>query len=92
MVHAVMQRWDDAQGWSRGPRWRRLSGWVGPFERLFTFHEEVLLHYAGAFSRARGQVSASLDLVTFAEELFAPVEALRPDALGVGWSSSPTSR
>ena len=83
VVHAVVQRWDDARGWSQGPRWRRLSGWVGPFERLLTFREEVLLSYAGAFSRARGQVSASLDLVTFAEELFAPVESLRPEALGV---------
>lgn len=83
VVHAVVQRWDDAKGWSQGPRWRRLNGWVGPFERLFTFHEEVLLRYAGAFSRARGQVSASLDLVTFAEELLAPVESLRPEALGV---------
>ncbi len=82
VVHAVVQRWDDARGWSRGPRWRRLSGWRAPFERLLTFREEALLHYAGAFSRARGQASASLDLVTFAEELFVPVESLRPDALG----------
>ncbi|HEX8701537.1 MAG TPA: DUF4105 domain-containing protein, partial [Myxococcaceae bacterium] len=47
------------------------------------FREEAYLTYAGAFSRARGQVSASLDLVTFAEELFVPVESLRPEALGV---------
>ena len=83
VVHAVVQRWDDARGWSQGARWRRLSGWRGPFERLFTFHEEALLNYAGAFSRARGQASASLDLVTFAEELFVPVESLRPEALAV---------
>lgn len=82
VVHAVVQRWDDARGWSRGVRWRRLSGWRAPFERLFNLREEALLHYAGAFSRARGQASASLDLVTFAEELFVPVESLRPEALG----------
>jgi hypothetical protein len=83
VVYAVMQRWDDARGWSKGPRWRRLSGWRAPFERPLTFREQAYLSYAGAFSRARGQVSASLDLVTFAEELFVPVESLRPDALGV---------
>src|SRR5690606_21907466 len=48
-----------------------------------TFREEALLNYAGAFSRARGQASAALDLVTFAEELFVPAESLRPEALGV---------
>lgn len=83
VVHAVVQRWDDARGWSQGARWRRLSGWRAPFERLLTFREEALLSYAGAYSRARGQASASLDLVTFAEELFVPVESLKPEALGV---------
>ncbi|WP_224362436.1 Lnb N-terminal periplasmic domain-containing protein [Hyalangium versicolor] len=83
VVHAVVQRWDDARGWSRGTRWRRLSGWRAPFERLLTFHEEALLNYTGAFSRVRGQASASLDLVTFAEELFVPVESLRSEALAV---------
>lgn len=33
VVHAVMQRWDDAKGWSGTPAWRRLSGWMKPFER-----------------------------------------------------------
>ncbi|PTL82247.1 DUF4105 domain-containing protein [Vitiosangium sp. GDMCC 1.1324] len=83
VVHAVMQRWDDARRWSRTPRWRRLSGWILPFERPLTFSEESLLTYEGAFSRARGQKSASLDLVTFAEELFVPVESLREEALSV---------
>jgi hypothetical protein len=83
VVHAVMQRWDDARKWSRTPGWRRLSGWLVPFERPLTFSEESLLSYAGAFSRARGQKSASLDLVTFAEELFVPVESLREEALPV---------
>ncbi len=82
VVHAVVQRWDDARGWSQDTRWRRLSGWRAPFERLLTFREEVLLSYAGAFSRARGQVSASLDLVTFAEELLVPAESFRPEVLG----------
>ncbi|WP_375755030.1 DUF4105 domain-containing protein [Corallococcus exercitus] len=81
VVHAVMQRWDDARGWSRRPQWRRLDGWLLPFERPLTWKESASITYAGAFSRARGQASASLDLVTFAEELFVPVESLRPDAL-----------
>ncbi|WP_257452554.1 Lnb N-terminal periplasmic domain-containing protein [Archangium lipolyticum] len=83
VVHAVMQRWDDVRGWSRTARWRRLSGWLAPFERPLTFVEEARLSYEGAFSRARGQKSASLDLVTFAEELFVPVESLREEALSV---------
>ncbi|HYO58173.1 DUF4105 domain-containing protein [Archangium sp.] len=81
VVHAVMQRWDDARKWSRSPVWRRLSGWLAPLERPLTFSEESLLSYEGAFSRARGKKSASLDLVTFAEELFVPVESLREEAL-----------
>ncbi|RKI66654.1 DUF4105 domain-containing protein [Corallococcus sp. AB049A] len=83
VVHAVMQRWDDARGWSKRPQWRRLDGWLLPFERPLTWKESASITYAGAFSRARGQVSASLDFVTFAEELFVPVESLRPDALPV---------
>ncbi|WNG55022.1 DUF4105 domain-containing protein [Archangium gephyra] len=83
VVHAVMQRWDDARHWSRAPGWRRLSGWLAPFDRPLTLSEQSLLSYAGAFSRARGQKSASLDLVTFAEELFVPAESLREEALPV---------
>ncbi len=83
VVHAVMQRWDEARQWSRTPGWRRMSGWLAPFERPLTPREESLLSYAGAFSRARGQKSASLDLVTFAEELFVPAESLREEALPV---------
>jgi hypothetical protein len=82
VVHAVMQRWDDTLGWSRSQRWRRVNGWRAPLERPLVFREEAYLTYAGAFSRARGQVSASLDLVTFAEELLVPVESLNPEALG----------
>ncbi|GHG80079.1 DUF4105 domain-containing protein [Comamonas sp. JC664] len=83
VVHAVMQRWDDARGWSGTDAWRRLSGWMKPFERPLVWKEEVRIRYAGAFSRALGQRSASLDLVTFAEEWFVPVESLRADALPV---------
>ena len=83
VVHAVMQRWDDARGWSKRPQWRRLDGWLLPFERPLTWKESASITYAGAFSRARGQVSASLDFVTFAEELFVPAESLRADALPV---------
>ncbi|MCE9670938.1 DUF4105 domain-containing protein [Myxococcus stipitatus] len=83
VVHAVVQRWDDALGWSRDARWRRLAGWLAPFERPLVWKEQARIHYAGAFSRALGQRSASLDLVTFAEELLVPVESLREDALGI---------
>jgi hypothetical protein len=83
VVHAVVQRWDDAHGWSGTPTWRRLSGWQKPFERPLVWKEEARLTYAGAFSRALGQRSASLDLVTFAEELLVPPESLRADALPV---------
>ncbi|XXF75949.1 DUF4105 domain-containing protein [Myxococcaceae bacterium GXIMD 01537] len=83
VVHAVMQRWDDARDFSGTRRWRRLSGWQAPLERPLVFKEQSLLTYAGAYSRARGQASASLDFVTFTEELFVPVESLRPEALSV---------
>ena len=82
VVHAVVQRWDDALGWSRSQRWRRVNGWQAPLDRPLVFSEKAYLTYAGAFSRERGQVSASLDLVTFAEELLVPVESLRPEAIG----------
>ncbi|MBJ6763608.1 DUF4105 domain-containing protein [Myxococcaceae bacterium JPH2] len=83
VIHAVVRRWDDARGWSRTPHWRRLDGWLAPFEKPLTWKETARITYAGAFSRARGQVSAALDLATFAEELWAPVESLREDALPV---------
>jgi len=83
VVHAVLRRWDEARGWSRTAHWRRLSGWLFPFERPLTFTEASRLSYDGAFSRARGRKSASLDLVTFAEEFFVPVESVREEALSV---------
>ncbi|MGI5863580.1 MAG: hypothetical protein ACOX6T_16200, partial [Myxococcales bacterium] len=30
IVHAVVQRWDDALGLSKRVAWRRISGWPGP--------------------------------------------------------------
>jgi len=81
VVHAVMRRWDEARGWSRTARWRRLSGWLSPLERPLTFVEAPRLSYDGAFSRARGRDSAALDWLTFAEEFFVPVESLREEAL-----------
>lgn len=75
VVHAVMQRWDDALRLSARPAWRRIAGWRGPFEGPFTWREHALNVYSGAFSRERGRLSASLDLVTFAEEHFVPPEA-----------------
>ncbi len=81
LVHAVMQRWDDALGISKRPAWRRISGWLTPFERPLTWKEEALSSWSFAYSRRLGETSASLDLVTFAEEALAPVEALREDAL-----------
>ncbi len=76
LVHAVMQRWDDAHRFSQRRAWRRLNGWLMPFDTPFTFRERALNTYVGAYSRARGQASAALDWVTFAEELLAPIESV----------------
>jgi hypothetical protein len=78
IVHAIVTRWDDALGLARRPAWRRLNGWLLPFERPFTWQERPLNLYVGAYSRARGLESASLDLVTWAEEHFVPAEAFVP--------------
>ena len=83
VVHALVRRWDEARHWSATARWRRLSGWLRPFDKPLVFSEQSRLAYAGAFSRERGRASAALDLATFAEELFVPVESLRADALSV---------
>ncbi len=80
LVHAVLQRWDDVLGMSRRPLWGRLNGWQ---PALGLFADRPLNTAEGAFSRARGRASASLDLVTFAEELFVPAEAVREDALAL---------
>lgn len=81
LIHAVVQRWDDALGLSRRNLWRRLNVWLAPFDRVLTFREEALNRFEGAYSRRRGMASASLDLVTFAEELFASPETIRPGAV-----------
>ena len=81
IVHAVVQRWDDALGLSKRLAWRRISGWPGPVERVLSLSGRPLNRYAGAYSRQRGQQSASLDLVTYAEEHFVPAEALRAGAV-----------
>jgi hypothetical protein len=83
VVHAVMQRWEDALRLGQRHAWRRLNGWLRPYERPFTLQERALNVFEGAYSRALGQRSAALDLVTFAEEYFVPSEALREDALPV---------
>ncbi len=72
VVHAVMQRWDDALGISRRRAWRRINGWeAGSSRAVWSF----------AYSRRLGEGSASADLVTFAEELWIPAESIRADAL-----------
>ncbi len=81
IVHAVVARWDHALGLSARRSWRRLNGWIRPFDRPFTFRERSLSTFAGAFSRERGRASAALDLATFAEERFVPVESLAPGAV-----------
>lgn len=83
MVHAAIQRWDDALRLSERETWRRLNGWLRPLERPLTWSERPLNTYAWGYSRARGMSSASLDLVTFAEEALVPVESMRADALEV---------
>ncbi len=80
LVHAVMQRIDDERHLSAAAPWRALNGWVLPLERPFTWSERPLNLAVNAYSRARGQDSASLDLVTFAEELFVPAESLLAEA------------
>ncbi len=79
IVHAIVQRWDDARAWSQRIAWRRLSGWIAPLERPLTWSERPSNLYEGAYSRALGASSASLDLVTFAEEYFVPPEGIPID-------------
>jgi hypothetical protein len=81
LVHAVIRRWDAALGWSDRPDFRRLSGWVRPFERGPALADAPLNVFAGAFSRGRGQASAALDLATFAEEALVPAPLPEDDAV-----------
>jgi hypothetical protein len=81
VVHAVMQRWEDVHHFSRRRAWKSLNGWLGALERPFTWSERALNLADAAYSRKRGQQSAELDWLTFAEEHFVPVEALHPGAI-----------
>ena len=70
IVHAILQRWDELLHWSARPEWSSITGWEGTSRGN---------DYLWAYSRARGMDSASLDLVTFAEEALVPAESLRDD-------------
>ncbi|HLL82555.1 MAG TPA: DUF4105 domain-containing protein, partial [Longimicrobium sp.] len=83
MVHAVLRRWDERLRWSQRAAWSRITGWRQLGQELLAPAEHALNSYAWAYSRKRGMDSASLDLVTFAEEALVPPEALREDALPV---------
>lgn len=78
-VHAVLARWDEAERWSQAPTWRRVNGWVLPFERPTALREFALNSAHTAYARPRGQASARLDFLTFAEAALVPVTALPVD-------------
>jgi hypothetical protein len=80
LVHAVMQRWDDEHRFSARGDWRVISGWVSG---LLGGTRPPLNLYEWAYSRERGRQSPSLDLVTFAEELFVSPNDLQPGAVPV---------
>lgn len=81
VVHALVRRWDEHLGLSRAGAWLRASDWLAPGERAGLLRHAPYNTYAWSFSRRRGEASVALDLATFAEELFAPVESLRAEAL-----------
>ncbi len=81
LVHAVLQRWDDALGLSKTRRFKRVTAWLDAFERPLTWRQTPLNTFPGAYSRRRGMESAQLDLLTFAEELFVPPSAVGAPAL-----------
>lgn len=68
IVHAVMQRLDDAYHFSAGEDFRLVSVWLGSGDRPLQRGEQAMNRYAWAYSRELGRESASLDFVTFAEE------------------------
>lgn len=76
VVHAVMQRFDDAWRVSRGEDFTLATGWLRPGDRPLTRREERLNLYDWAYSRALGKRSSSLDFVTFAEEALVPPAAV----------------
>ena len=81
VVHALLSRWDEVKSWSLDSRWRRISGWLFPFERPLSLTEHSLNQASTAFSRPRGAVSSKLDLLTFAESALVPVTSLPVDDL-----------
>lgn len=81
IVHAVIRRLDARNKWSDEESWRRIVGWLSPFDRPLTFTTRPLIDYPWAFSRARGMASPALDLATFAEEAFVPAESFGHDLL-----------
>lgn len=81
IVHAVIRRWDAQNKWSDEEEWRRIVGWLSPFDRPLTFTTRPLIDYPWAFSRARGMESPALDLATFAEEALVPAETFGHDLL-----------
>lgn len=81
VVHALLSQWDDEKRWSLEPRWRRITGWLLPFERPLSLTEHSLNQASTAFARPRGAVSSKLDLLTFAESALVPVSSLPVDDL-----------
>lgn len=81
VVHALVRRWDAHLGLSSTGGWRRASDWLAPGERAGVLKHAPYNTYAWSFSRHRGEASVALDLATFAEELYAPAESVRADAL-----------
>ncbi len=81
VVHALLSQWDDVNHWSLDPRWRRITGWLLPFERPLSLTEHSLNQASTAFARPRGAVSSKLDFLTFAESALVSVDALPVDDL-----------
>ncbi|MBI3183546.1 MAG: DUF4105 domain-containing protein [Myxococcales bacterium] len=80
MVHAVLARWNEAFRWSRRLGFRRVTGWDMGLGGPLASVGRPANPYPWAYSRARGMESASLDLLTFAEEALVPPEAMRASA------------
>lgn len=79
MVHARLQRFDDAWKVSRSQAFRLATGWLLPGDRPLARSELALNQYAWAYSRALGQKNASLDFVTFAEEALVTPSDISPE-------------
>lgn len=81
IVHALVRRQDALTRFSDSPEWRRIVGWLAPFDRPLTFATRPLIDYPWAFSRYRGLDSPALDFATFAEEALVPAESFDSTAL-----------